>query len=71
MKIKTIHYKRTKNLGNYENETFEMTAEIDEGDDALKSAEQLQEYVLYMLGIDQEITEKIYRSKDSEELVGF
>ncbi|MEM7712044.1 MAG: hypothetical protein AAF349_00370 [Cyanobacteria bacterium P01_A01_bin.68] len=48
-----------------------MTAEIDEGDDALKSAEQLQEYVLYMLGIDQEITEKIYRSKDSEELVGF
>lgn len=29
MKIKTIRYKRLLNLGNYENETLELEAEVD------------------------------------------
>jgi hypothetical protein len=32
MIIKTITYSRTKNLGNFESERLEMTAEVEEGD---------------------------------------
>lgn len=33
MNIKTIAYQRVKNLGNYESERMEITAELNEDDD--------------------------------------
>jgi hypothetical protein len=53
VKITSITYKRIKNLGNYQSESFEFTAEVDEdqGDLALKVAEQLKFYVLESLGL--------------------
>ena len=71
MKVKTVHYKRTKNLGNYENETFEMTAELDDSDGPLGAALQLQEYVLYMLGIDADPRDKKKTIENNEKFVDF
>ncbi|MGD1914121.1 MAG: hypothetical protein ACFB2X_25770 [Rivularia sp. (in: cyanobacteria)] len=71
MKVKTIHYKRIKNLGNYESETFEMTADIDEKDELIEVATQLQKYVLYMLGIDDgKVTARHY-TEDGETVRDF
>lgn len=33
MKVKTIAYGKTFNLGNYESQRIDMTAELDEGED--------------------------------------
>ena len=52
MKIKTITYKRTKNLGNYESEYFEATAEIDdENEDVNEAIEKLKVTVHKALGL--------------------
>ncbi|MGV0102337.1 hypothetical protein NSTCB13_06130 [Nostoc sp. DSM 114160] len=45
MKIETITYKRVKNLGNFENETFQATATLDEGDDPVSEARHLMRFV--------------------------
>ena len=42
MKVKTVTYKRVKNLGNYQTETLEMTAEIDDWEDYTEAAETLR-----------------------------
>lgn len=34
MKIETITYKRVKNLGNYQSETLEVTATVEEPEEA-------------------------------------
>lgn len=72
MKIKTVHYKRIKNLGNYESETFEMTAEIDDDDEgAVSSALKLKEYVHQALGlIEEKVDENEIPSKE-DSLAGF
>ena len=57
MKIETITYKRVKNLGNYQSETMEATATVDEGENAHLCAERLKEFVcreLCLLGKDEE-----------------
>jgi hypothetical protein len=56
MKITSITYKRVKSLGNYQSEFFEFTAEVneDQGDLALKVAEQLKFYVLESLGLSED-----------------
>ena len=56
MNITSITYKRIKNLGNYQSESFEFTAEVneDQGDLALKVAEQLKFYVLESLGLSED-----------------
>lgn len=71
MKVKTVHYKRIKNLGNYESETFEMTADFDDDDDIIQSAQALQDHVHYMLGIDPKVIEKFHYSKDGEKIRDF
>ena len=71
MKIRTVHYKRVKNLGNYESETFEMTAEIDDDEGVVSSALKLKDYVHYMLGIDPRVVEKFHYSKDGEKIRDF
>ena len=42
MQIKTISYKRTHNLGNYNNETLELFAELEEGDNAQEKIQELK-----------------------------
>ncbi|MHC5673940.1 hypothetical protein [Nostoc sp.] len=45
MKIETITYKRVKNLGNYQTETIEMTAVLDQYDDPSVVSQELRELV--------------------------
>lgn len=54
MEIKNIHYKRTKNLGNYESETFEAFAEVTEEDNIDAAIAELKQTVLNSLGIEPE-----------------
>lgn len=71
MKIRTVHYKRVKNLGNYESETFEMTAEIDDDEGVVSSALKLKEYVHQALGlIEEEVDEDEIPFKE-DSLAGF
>lgn len=45
MKITTISYNRTVNLGNFESKRQEATAEIEDGEDPAKAAEALRKWV--------------------------
>lgn len=54
MKVKTITYQRVKNLGNYESERFEMTAEVYEDESPTEVAENLKEMVEDALDIKVE-----------------
>ena len=45
MKIETITYKRVKNLGNFQTETIEMTAVLDQYDDPNVVSQELRELV--------------------------
>lgn len=45
MAIKSITYKRIKNLGNYESKTLEATSIVNEGDDAARELEELIAFV--------------------------
>lgn len=49
MKIETITYKRVKNLGNYQTETFEATAVLSDDDDPDIAADMLKKFVLATL----------------------
>lgn len=45
MKVNTITYKRVKNLGNYQTEALEMSAEIEAYEDPIKAADDLRHKV--------------------------
>lgn len=49
MKITTITYQAVKNLGNYESERLEMTAALEEGEDAEAAAIILRRRVNLLL----------------------
>jgi hypothetical protein len=49
MIITEITYKRIKNLGNYENETLEITAEIKEGENYLEAIDRIRYDVAYIM----------------------
>lgn len=70
MKYKTIAYQRVKNLGNYESERLELTAEVDEDEDEdISSAiELLKETVHKGLGIveKKEVTDEKKELTDDE-----
>ena len=51
MEIKTIHYKRINNLGNYSSEHLEMYAEISSEEDAVQCGKRLKEAVEAVLGL--------------------
>ena len=57
MKFETISYKRTKNLGNYENEVLELTAQINETDDPDLVTLELRDRVNQQLGISESVKE--------------
>jgi hypothetical protein len=54
MIIKTISYGFTKNLGNYQSERLDITAELDHNDDAHDVIVALKELVHYELEISQQ-----------------
>ncbi|MEH2210840.1 hypothetical protein [Nostoc sp.] len=45
MKIETITYKRVKNLGNFQSETMEVTAVLDQYDEPEEVSQRLRELV--------------------------
>ncbi len=45
MQVKTISYKRVKNLGNYQSETLEATASLDDSDDPVEATNALRDFV--------------------------
>ncbi|MGH1396358.1 MAG: hypothetical protein ACRAVC_20350 [Trichormus sp.] len=49
MKIETITYKRIKNLGNFQSETFEATARLEEEDHPETAAENFKLFVTFQL----------------------
>lgn len=59
MQYKTISYKRIKNLGNYQSETVEMSAELDDDDNVDFSFEKLKVTVSKALDIDKKTEDKL------------
>lgn len=51
MKVKTVSYRRTVNLGNYASATFEATAEVGESTEE-EAAESIMRYVVEQLEIE-------------------
>lgn len=49
MKITTITYQVVKNLGNYESERLEMSAQLEEGEDPEEAALKLRQRVNLLL----------------------
>lgn len=45
MRIKTITCQQVKNRGNYESERLEMTAELEEGENAYEVAQKLRQEI--------------------------
>ncbi|RCJ34621.1 hypothetical protein A6769_22085 [Nostoc punctiforme NIES-2108] len=56
MKIETITYKRIKNLGNFQSETMEVTAVLDQYDEPDEVSEQLRSLVKNQLFPQEAIT---------------
>lgn len=52
-----VTYKRTVNLGNYENESLEMEVQLDEGEKASEAFKILKENVESLLGVAEGIGE--------------
>jgi hypothetical protein len=55
MILKSVSYRRVRNLGNYETASFEGTVELDPGDDPHTSFEWLKNFIHYKLGLITEI----------------
>jgi len=51
MNIKSVSYKRIRNLGNYESEHLEVFAEVDEGEDPGEVSQKLREFVAEQLQV--------------------
>lgn len=49
MQVKTISYGHTKNLGNYQSERLDVTAELSDDEDATTAFEQLKTWVTQRL----------------------
>jgi hypothetical protein len=54
MQIKTITYRRTKNLVNYMSVTVEVHAELNEGENPCNVFEELKEFVLDCIEIESD-----------------
>lgn len=67
MEIKTVAFKRIKNLGNYESEHLEFTADLEPGDDVETEVNTIKELVYDLLGVKKDNTEE----SESLELRGF
>ena len=53
MEVKTITFKRIRNLGNFESEHLEISAEVDKDEDVNAAIESLKAKVYRGLGLDK------------------
>ena len=51
MKIKEMSYKRIRNIGNYENESLEVVAQVEEDENPDDVFEELKHFVFVKLGL--------------------
>jgi len=51
MVLKSISYRRVRNLGNYETSALEGSVELEPGDDPHESFEWLKNYIHFKLGL--------------------
>ena len=65
MRIKTITYQKVKNLGNYESERLEMSAQVDEDDEPFLVASELR------LMVNQLLEEPVAKDPEEESESGF
>ncbi len=54
MKVTTVTYRRIKNLGNYQSETVELTAEVEQGEDYKEVFDKLRQTALEKLEYGRE-----------------
>lgn len=55
MKITKINYQAVKNLGNYESERLEASAEVEEGEDPIQAVGNLRAWVEERLQMREEV----------------
>lgn len=55
MEYKTITYRRVKNLGSYENESFELTVEVTESDNVDQVMDELRQTAFDRLGVKEQV----------------
>ena len=65
VRIKTITYQKVKNLGNYESERLEMSAQVDEDDEPFLVASELR------LMVNQLLEEPVAKDPEEESEDGF
>lgn len=55
MKITKISYRALKNKGSYENEAFEVSADVEEWEDPIATAESLRQWVEQRLELNETV----------------
>lgn len=61
MRIQSLTYKRLVNLGNYNNETFEAVALLNEGDDINQAAADLRRFVEQQVAVRETVEAMLAR----------
>lgn len=61
MRIQSLTYKRLVNLGDYNNETFEATALLSEGDDIYQAALEIRSFVEGQIAVRETVYEMLAR----------
>jgi chromosome segregation ATPase len=64
MKFQAITYQRIKNLGNYESERIEISAELEDGDDKDEAMAQLRSWVGRQLSLRAEVQDLRDQKRD-------
>ena len=67
MKITSISYQAVRNLGNYESERLEATADVEEGEDLANAVIKLRQFVHFQL---LECPESLFESPGQLRSVG-
>lgn len=72
MKVVKITYQRTKNLGNYESERLEATADVEEGENPGEVRYRLKQWVLDQLYPDlEQIDEELVNNDATVDNIAF
>ena len=61
MRIESLTYKRLVNLGNYNNETFEAVALLNENDDINQAATDLRQFVERQIAVRETVEDMLAR----------
>ena len=63
MKVKTVSYRRTVNLGNYSSATFEASAELDTDESPEEAAQNITHFVVEFLQTEHDV--ELYQASGS------